>query len=79
MPFARGLLVGSNLLNPKRTFTEPFSLLTFDVTIRFREQTKCPPHWAAPAAKNGTFWEVIYGSASHCPGSVGVRDVFRGA
>jgi hypothetical protein len=33
MPFARCLLVGSNLLNPKRAFTEPLSLLTSDVTI----------------------------------------------
>jgi ABC-type Mn2+/Zn2+ transport system ATPase subunit len=41
--------------------------------IYVRDQTRTPP-----AAKNGPFWEVIYGSALHRRSS-GARDIFRGA
>jgi hypothetical protein len=47
--------------------------------LAFREQTNIPPRWTTPAARNRTFWEVIYGSALHRFGSGSVRDVFRGA
>jgi hypothetical protein len=47
--------------------------------LAFRVQTKTPLRWTYPAARNGTFWEVIYGSAFRCFSSGGVRDVFRGA
>jgi hypothetical protein len=66
MPFARYLLVGSDLLD-------------LQAQLALREQTKTPPRWTVPAAKNGAVWEAIYGSAFHRFGSGGVRGVFRGA
>jgi hypothetical protein len=44
--------------------------------LAFREQNKDP---ASLDRSGSQEWEVIYGSAFHCFGSGGVRDVFRGA